>query len=83
MKTPLILVYKVYSIQNDRLDLTINGLENAVPYKSVKFKKLRKIVNMAMMHCFSNWLKLINHEIKMVVLNTINPINSKEWVTTI
>ena len=33
------------------------------------------------MHCFSNWLKLINHEIKTVVLNTINPINSKEWVT--
>ena len=45
MKNPLILVYKVYGIQNDRLDLTINGLENAVPCKSVKTP--RKIVNIS------------------------------------
>ena len=43
MKNPLILVYKVYGIQNDRLDLTINGLENAVPYKSVNWKPNEKL----------------------------------------
>ena len=33
-----------------------------------------------MMSCFSNHYKLVNHEIKTVVLNTINPMNSKaEW----
>ena len=35
-----------------------------------------------MVRCFSNRSKLNNHEIETVVLNTINPMNSKKWVTT-
>ena len=69
MKNPLILVYKVYGIQNDRLDLTINSFENAVSCKSVKWKPNEILqISLAMMHSFSNWFKLINDEIKTVIL---------------
>ena len=36
MKTPLILVYKVYGLQNDRLDLMINFYSKLFCEKSMK-----------------------------------------------
>ena len=35
-----------------------------------------------MMHCFQNGKKIVIGEIKTVILNTINPKNSKKLVTT-
>ena len=39
-------------------------------------------ISMAMMHWFPNHLKLINHHIEIVALNTINSMNLKKWVKT-
>ena len=46
-------------------------------------KKLKELeISLAKKHRFRNRKKLVNREIKTVVLNTINPMNSKKLVTT-
>ena len=39
-------------------------------------------ISLARKHRFPNREKLVNREIETVVLNTINPLNSKKLVTT-
>ena len=46
-------------------------------------KKLKELeISLAKKHRFPNRKKLVNREIETVVLNTINPMNSKKLVTT-
>ena len=46
-------------------------------------KKLKELeISLARKHRFPNRKKLVNREIETVVLNTINPMNSKKLVTT-
>ena len=46
-------------------------------------KKLKELeITLATKHHFQNRKKLVNREIETVVLNTINPMNSKKLVTT-
>ena len=46
-------------------------------------KKLKDLeISLARKHRFPNRKKLVNREIETVVLNTMNPMNSKKWVTT-
>ena len=46
-------------------------------------KKIKESeISLAKKHRFPNRKKLVNREIETVVLNTINPLNSKKLVTT-
>ena len=46
-------------------------------------KKLKELeISLATKHHFPNHKKLVNREIETVVLNTINPMNSKKLVAT-
>ena len=51
-------------------------------HKNVKWKNMKKLkdleISLARKHRFPNRKKLVNREIETVVLNTINPMNSKK-----
>ena len=87
----LFWVHRVYGMQNERLDLTIN--EFFTVWKTMllsqrysqkcKMKKLKELeISLATKHHFPNCKKLVNREIETVVLMYINPINSKKSVTS-
>ena len=80
-----------YGIQNDRLDLTINEFLSVwkTMHRGLRYFQFFGFfcltflrISLARVQRFKNHRKLVNREIKTVVLNTINPMNSKKWVTT-
>ena len=84
-------VDRVYIHQTDRLDLTVNKffrvwktmLLSQRYSQKCKMKKLKELeISLAKKHRFPNRKKLVNREIKTVVLMYINPINSKKSVTS-